>query len=63
MSWAKCATCGEMFGSVTGFDRHRRSGKCLPPAEAGMELKGRFWRLGQDTEALERLTGRSGDPS
>jgi hypothetical protein len=31
-SQAHCATCHETFGSVRGFDRHRRGGQCLDPA-------------------------------
>lgn len=31
-----CAGCGEVFTSLTGFDRHQRRFRCLPPAEAGL---------------------------
>jgi hypothetical protein len=28
-----CTACGMVFGGVKGFDRHRKSGRCLSPAE------------------------------
>ena len=31
-SQAHCAVCHETFGSVSGFDRHRRGGECVDPA-------------------------------
>lgn len=30
-SQAHCSVCHETFGSVRGFDRHRRGGQCLDP--------------------------------
>jgi len=30
-SQAHCSVCHETFGSVSGFDRHRRGGQCLDP--------------------------------
>ncbi len=32
LAQAHCAACCEHFGSVAGFDRHRRSGRCQDPA-------------------------------
>jgi hypothetical protein len=32
-SQAHCSVCHETFGSVRGFDRHRRGGQCLDPTE------------------------------
>jgi hypothetical protein len=32
LAQAHCPTCHEHFGSVQGFDRHRRSGQCQDPA-------------------------------
>lgn len=32
LSQAHCPTCHEHFGSVQGFDRHRRTGECQHPA-------------------------------
>lgn len=32
LSTAHCTVCHETFTSPTGFDRHRRYGKCLDPA-------------------------------
>ncbi len=29
---AHCSACHGTFGSVSGFDRHRRGGQCLDPA-------------------------------
>jgi hypothetical protein len=31
-----CRRCGEVFTSLTGFERHQRKGKCLDPAEIGL---------------------------
>lgn len=31
-----CAGCHRLFSSDTAFDRHRRRGECLDPAEQGM---------------------------
>src|SRR5574343_1429634 len=28
-----CTSCGMGFGGVIGFDRHRKAGRCLSPAE------------------------------
>ena len=28
-----CGGCHETFGTLSDFDKHRREGKCLPPAE------------------------------
>lgn len=28
-----CPSCGMGFGGVIGFDRHRKAGRCLSPAE------------------------------
>jgi len=43
LSTSGCSGCGEVFTSLTGFDRHQRRANgtltCLPPAECGLELK------------------------
>ena len=31
-----CRGCGEVFTSLTGFDRHQRGFRCLPPAGVGL---------------------------
>ena len=31
-----CFACRELFGGVTGFERHRRDGGCVDPASAGL---------------------------
>lgn len=37
-SQAHCggAGCHITFGGVTGFDKHRKDGRCLPPASIGL---------------------------
>jgi len=44
-----CRSCGETFSGLTAFDKHRRGGRCLDPAELGMEIKmgakGSWWGL------------------
>jgi hypothetical protein len=45
---AHCAAegCHITFGSVTGFDRHRRGGQCLYPAGIGMHTdRNGIWRM------------------
>lgn len=41
LSAAHCASCHVTFTGVTAFDRHRRAGRCLIPAEAGLVAKQR----------------------
>lgn len=31
-----CCVCHRTFTAITGFDRHRRNGKCLDPATVGL---------------------------
>lgn len=63
---AHCAAagCHATFGGVSLFDRHRRRGECLPPADLGMtEVRG-VWRIPMDEEARSRrfpLTGGATD--
>jgi hypothetical protein len=54
-----CRGCGEVFTSITSFDRHQRKGKCLPPAEVGLVQndKGR-WHFPSGEELMERSDGR-----
>jgi hypothetical protein len=53
---AHCAACHRTFGGVGGFDRHRRGGACLEPADVGLELRGGVFRGPELTvEMLERL--------
>ena len=40
---AHCAGCHETFTSTSGFDAHRRAGRCLIPAEIGMVRADRRW--------------------
>lgn len=43
---AHCAACHTTFGGITGFDRHRRGGECLIPADLAMHPDGRgVWRM------------------
>ena len=44
---AQCAACGRVFTGVTGFDRHRRGGRCLDPATIGLVLKEQRRRNGE----------------
>jgi len=45
-----CAACGEYFRGVTGFDRHRKDGKCLEP---GSIVRERGNRAGEPYLALD----------
>lgn len=41
-----CRKCGEVFTSLTGFDKHQRDGQCLPPGQAGLvQHANRRWSL------------------
>jgi hypothetical protein len=42
LAQAHCPTCHEHFGSVHGFDQHRRSGHCQHPATV-THRNGRPW--------------------
>lgn len=43
---AHCGACHHTFGSVTGFDRHRRGGECLDPSALSMHQDHRgVWRM------------------
>lgn len=60
-----CPTCHRSFGSITGFDRHRRGvvgmARCLTDDEligAGLasDLDG-IWRVPMDSETIDRIRG------
>ncbi len=36
---AHCGACHATFGSVSGFDKHRRGDRCYHPSVVGMELR------------------------
>lgn len=36
-----CTVCCNHFTGETAFDKHRKNGKCVEPAKAGLELKKR----------------------
>lgn len=43
---AHCGACHVTYGSVTGFDRHRRNGECLNPADLAMHAgRNGVWRM------------------
>lgn len=43
---AHCGACHVTFGSVRGFDLHRRGGECYGPALTRMHQDGRgVWRM------------------
>ena len=52
---AHCAApgCCATFSTVANFDRHRRGGRCVPPADAGLVPDSRgVWRMpGQPDDA------------
>lgn len=44
-SQAHCGVCCRTFGSLGGFDRHRRGGQCIDPTSLPMHLDpGGIWR-------------------
>jgi hypothetical protein len=61
---AHCGSgCHRTFGSVSGFDAHRRGGRCVDPASLPMHLDpGGIWRRdGRDPHADAR-SARAAEP-
>lgn len=54
-SMAHCPTCHRTFGSVGGFDQHRKQGECLDPADLGMAERDGVWRTPMSDAARERM--------
>jgi hypothetical protein len=52
---AHCGACHRTFGAVSGFDRHRREGRCLDPAALGMAQAKRIWRQPLSAADASRL--------
>jgi hypothetical protein len=50
-SQAHCAVCHLTWSGVSGFDRHRRNGRCLAPPEIGYADDGRGVFRAPPTEA------------
>ena len=45
ISRCHCGACHETFTSITGFDMHRKAGRCVPPAAAGLiQRSDDLWR-------------------
>lgn len=43
---AHCSSCHVTFGSVSGFDRHRRGGECVDPRQLAMHRdRNGIWRM------------------
>ena len=40
-----CGACHLLFSSLSAFDRHRRAGQCLPPAEVGLVARQQSYGL------------------
>jgi hypothetical protein len=61
-SQAHCGACHTTFGGVSGFDRHRRDGQCLTPAEIGYTDDGRgVYRAPITNAARERFAALRGN--
>lgn len=60
-SQAHCAGgCHRTFGGITGFDHHRRDGRCIDPATLGMALTDvGIWRVPMSDDAKARFAGRT----
>jgi hypothetical protein len=41
---AHCAGCHRTFGAVSGFDVHRRAGRCSDPASIGLVAQDGVWQ-------------------
>jgi len=56
MRACQCAVCGNVFTSITGFEKHRKNGRCLEPLSVGLSLNDRgLWA----TPATENCHWRS----
>jgi len=61
LSTAHCAaaSCHQTFTGPSAFSDHRRDGRCVPPAAAGMVLRERAgyeaWGFPADPDAVERF--------
>lgn len=53
---AHCPSCHRTFGGGTGFDSHRRQGRCMDPEDLGMvaDWKG-VWRKPMPESARMRF--------
>lgn len=40
---AHCSVCHRTFRGIAHFDRHRRDGRCIPPADLGLVDDGGVW--------------------
>jgi hypothetical protein len=63
-SQAHCSVCHETFGSVSGFDRHRRGGQCLDPTEiTGIHRTDTgIWRFDGGQNRADAHSAPSGTP-
>jgi hypothetical protein len=51
-----CTVCHEAFGVPANFDRHRKDGWCLNPAEIGLTRdEYGYWRVTMDTDVRDAL--------
>ncbi len=59
----RCAACDETFSGITTFDQHRVEGRCVNPAEVGLEIqnrtRGSLWADPRAKEAFKRLDSGS----
>lgn len=56
---AHCSVCHLTFGGVTGFDAHRRDGRCLDPAQLGYVESAGVWRRPMTDDAMARAQFRA----
>lgn len=54
---AHCSVCHRTFGSVSGFDRHRRNGECIDPTTVGLVARDGVWRRPATDAANEHWHG------
>lgn len=52
---AHCGACHRSWGGVSGFDAHRKDGRCLDPASLGYVERDGVWRTPISDAARERL--------
>jgi len=64
MAWSQCASCGETFTSLTGFDRHqdwdykrRPMLICREPSSIGMiQRNNGMWSIPLDADSRNRVS-------
>jgi hypothetical protein len=58
-----CYSCRQLFGSISGFTKHQKGGKCHDPAKVGLQLVDDVWRFPATTGVASGRFGPSKESS